>query len=197
MMSIAHLLEDFGAHSRGQPMMMTDLLLEEIRLEAYESGFKAGWEDADKDHAQDVRQISAELAGNLRDLSFTYHEACAGLMAGLQPVLRGMVDTVLPEIARASLGVWVVEQLADLAREGLQKPIHIVCAPTNMQALDALLPEYDDPPVVLSAEPSLSEGQVYFRFGGTEYEINLDSVLAEISTAMSGFMSQTDKKESA
>ena len=39
-MSVSHLLEDFGALTRGDMVEMTDVLLEEQRLEAFEKGYQ-------------------------------------------------------------------------------------------------------------------------------------------------------------
>lgn len=193
-MSIAHLLEDFGHTPEDEAHPMSDLTREELRLEAFEAGFKAGWDDAVKTQQEDTRRISADFAGNLRDLSFTYHEACTGLIEALRPVLSGMVDTVLPALARQSLGPRVVERLEELAREGLEQPFQIVTAPANLEALEGLLSDREDLPAVLRAEPSLGDGQVHIRFGATEHEIDLDSVLAEISAAMTGFLFKPQKE---
>lgn len=193
-MGIAHLLEDFGALAEGDPVSLTELSLEEVRLEAFENGYKAGWDDAAKAQKDDLKRISTDFAGNLRDLSFTYHEACSGMMSALRPVLTGMVETVLPKLAHQTLGARVVEHLEGLAGKAMSQPVEIVTAPQNLEALEALLDGRSDLSVVLRAEPSLGEGQVDIRFGGSEHEIDLDSVLADIGSAMTGFISQTQKE---
>lgn len=193
-MGISHLLEDFGSQGEGDPVSLTELSLEVVRLEAFENGYKAGWDDAAKAQDDDLKRISADFAGNLRDLSFTYHEACSGMLAALRPVLTGMVETVLPKLAHQTLGMRVIEDLEELARKGLSQPIEIVTAPANLEALETLVAAHDDLPAVVRAEPSLGEGQVHIRFGAAEHEVDLDSVLADIGSAMSGFVSQTQKE---
>lgn len=194
MRGIAHLLEDFGALAEGDPVSLSEESLEEVRLEAFENGYQAGWDDAAKAQKDDMMRISADFAGNLRDLSFTYHEACNGMLAALRPVLTGMVETVLPKLAHQTLGARVVEHLESLASEALAQPVEIVIAPANLEALETLLEGRDDLPTRLRAEPSMGEGQVHLRIGATEQEIDLDSVLADIAQAMSGFVSQTQKE---
>lgn len=193
-MGISHMLEDFSAQAEGDPVSLTELSLEEVRLEAFENGYKAGWDDAAKAQEDDLRRISADFAGNLRDLSFTYHEACSGMMAALRPVLTGMVETVLPKLAYDTLGARVVEQLEQIARSGMSQPVEIVTAPSNLEALETLLAGHEELPAVLRPEPSLGDGQVHIRFGTSEHEIDLDSVLTDIGTAMTGFISQTQKE---
>ena len=42
-------------------------------------------------------------------------------------------------------------------------------------------------PLVVTEEPSLSDGQVYLKFGDTETQVNLDRATAEITAAVRGF----------
>ena len=56
MMSIAHLLEDFGETHAHAPIAMDDVSLEDERLEAFEAGYQAGWDDAVKAQTEDARR---------------------------------------------------------------------------------------------------------------------------------------------
>ena len=47
-MSIAHLLDDVDAARDGHTVTLTDAALAEERLAAFESGYRAGWDDAVK-----------------------------------------------------------------------------------------------------------------------------------------------------
>jgi len=115
-MSITHMLEDFGETRRGTPLSITELSLEEERLEAFERGYQAGWDDCAKSQAEESRQITADLAQNLQDLTFTYEEAYASVMQALHPLLEQMTAAVLPRLARDSLVPRLVETVHDIAR---------------------------------------------------------------------------------
>ncbi len=84
---------------------------EEARLAAYESGYTAGWEDANAAQADDRTRMTAELARNLQSLSFTYHEGRAHVLKAIEPLLGELVGRVLPEIARELLAPLVLETL--------------------------------------------------------------------------------------
>ncbi len=193
-MTIVHLLEDFSASSGSHSIAMTDVSLEEHRLEAFESGYKAGWEDAVKAADEEASRISTDFAGNLQDMAFTLQEAQSGLLAALRPLLTGMVNSILPRLARQTLGTRVLETLDEVAREAADGPLEVVTAPQNLGVLQALIEERGIAAVRLIAEPSLGGGQVHVRAGGNEQEIDLDEVLARIDAAMTGFFDEARKE---
>ncbi|MBZ8117553.1 flagellar biosynthesis protein [Roseovarius sp. LXJ103] len=186
-MGIAHLLEDFGSTQDEHTIHLSDVSLEEQRLEAFEKGYSAGWDDAVKAAKDDASRISADFSSNLMDLSFTVQEAQAGLVASLKPLLKGMVDQVLPRLARESLGNRVIETIQSMAGEACQGKIRIITAPANLAALEALTEGLIGMDVTLLSEISLGEGQVHIEVAGDGREINLDRVLDDISKAVDGF----------
>ena len=195
-MSVSHLLENFGAYARGTPVALTDVSLEEQKLEAFEKGYQAGWDDSVKAGSDDTRRVSADFAQNLQDLSFTYQEAHSAVLGSLRPLLDQMVSTVLPAIAQKTLGLQLSELLQSLVSEHGAQPVEIVAAPTNIATLEGLLDASDQMAVTAVEEPSMAEGQVYIRFGTQEREINITDVLAAIEQAVAGFYEQ-DQRESA
>lgn len=193
-MSVSHLLEDFGAFARGTPVALTDISLEEERLEAFEKGYQAGWDDSARALSEENRSLSADLAQNLKDLSFTYHEAHTAVLNGLRPLLDQIISAVLPALAHQALCAQISELLHEIARDHSGQPIEIVTAPANIPALEALLQEEGVLPVSLVEESSLADGQAYLRFGHQEREIDLDSVLTAIEQAVTVFFNQTERK---
>lgn len=189
-MSIAHLLEDFGAGTRGAPLAMTDVSLEEERLAAFEKGYQAGWDDAVKAQSEDARRITADLAQNLRDLSFTYEEAHGAVMAALRPLLMEMARTVLPRLAQDSLVPRIAEMLHDQARALGRQPVEIAAAPGDLPRLEQLAGGGKGPDVTLVADDTLAAGQVYLRFGESEAELDLPGLLAGITEAVTGFFDE-------
>ncbi len=104
-MSIAHLLEEFDDLGDGaSDISISEMKLEEEKLQAFERGYGAGWEDASKAEAGDREKLTSDFANNLRELSFTYQEAYGQMVRSLEPLLTRIVSSVLPEIARKSLG---------------------------------------------------------------------------------------------
>lgn len=193
-MSVSHLLEDFGAYARGTPVALTDVSLEEQRLEAFEKGYQAGWDDSARAANEEHRTVSADFAQALRDLSFTYHEAQRAILNGLKPLMDQIMSTVLPSLVHQTLCAQISELLHELAQEHSNQPIEIVTAPSNIPALEAMLQEQDTPPVSLVEEDSLAEGQAYLRFGSQEREIDFNAVHTAIEQAVTGFFDQTERE---
>ncbi|MDH3263665.1 MAG: flagellar biosynthesis protein [Paracoccaceae bacterium] len=169
--------------------------VEDVRLAAYEKGYSAGWEDAVAAQSDDQVRIRDDLARNLRDLSFTYWEARAHLLGGLEPLLRGMVDRVLPEIARATLGAAVVAEIKAEAGRLASAPVSLEVSPANRAAVEAALGAEPALPVTLREEPSLADGQVHFRFGGEERALDLEALLGAIRALVADFLSASDASD--
>lgn len=195
-MGLARILEDFGTYDPAPDARfeLSDVALEEQRLEAFEQGYKAGWDDAIKAQGDDQTRVAADFARNMQDLSFTYHDASNQLTKALNPLLTQVVEKVLPELAHATLGMQVVEQITDMAKTQAGQPVEIVVSPTNATSISALAEQELGMPISIVEESSLGEGQVYLRFGQVEREINLDQVLGGISDAVDAFFHQTEQE---
>ncbi len=166
---------------------------EEIRLEAFEKGYKAGWDDAAEAQSTDADRISADFAHNLNELSFTYHEVRTTILKSLEPLLRQMIDKVLPKMVQGTLGGHVMEQLNELASNGADIPVELVISPENRPALEKLVENAEGLPLEIVDEPSLGSGQVFIRLGETETEIDLDNVISGFAGALDGFFDFNDK----
>lgn len=167
---------------------------EEIRLEAFEQGYKAGWDDAVAAQAADQDRIGADFARNLNELSFTYLEVRATILKSLEPLLREMVGKVLPRMATESLAPLVLEQVIEMAGAHSSVPVELVVAPSNLHALQRLAEGQDSLPLNILEEDSLGEGQVFIRLGEVETQIDLDGMLSGFSSALDGFFEINDKE---
>ncbi|MCB2124432.1 MAG: flagellar biosynthesis protein [Rhodobacteraceae bacterium] len=168
--------------------------LEEARLQSYEQGYAAGWDDAVAAQDGEIARLRADLGRNLEDLSFTYHEAHSHVLRTLEPLLHDMVTKVLPAIARESLGHVVLDHLRPLARELAGAPITVVANPINRPLIETLLTAGSEFPLSFADEASLGEGQVYLKLGEAEARVDLDGVIAAISAAVSAFF-RIEKQE--
>lgn len=191
--------EDFGAAKRRKseaeksstessrdmvPASVTAQKIEEARNEGYETGYKAGWDDAVNAEEETRARIGAELARNLQDLGFTFHEARSHVIKALEPLLGEMVDTVLPELVTQTIGQTIIEEVLPLAETASDAPIEILLCPNNKPAVEALVTGALPMALTFIEEPSLSEGQVFLRLGTKERKIDLDGALDRIRVAI-------------
>lgn len=188
-------LEVFEADGRptaNDAVIVDASALEESRLQAYEQGYAAGWEDATKAREEDQTRVKADLARNIQGLGFTYHEARDHVLSAIGPLLQDLTERLLPDLAKQALAPVVAEALMPLVGKAADNPIELVMNPAARPAIESLLEQTSGLPLVLKEEPTLGEGQVYLRLGGNggETRIDLDRALAEIATAVRDFFGQ-------
>ena len=183
-------LEVFNADekpNRTQTVVLDRLALEDEKLASYDSGYRAGWDDANAAQTEDQTRMRAELARNLQTLSFSYHEARSHILKAIEPLMLQVVGRLLPEIARETLAPFVLETLMPLA-EGLgDAPVTLVLNPVSRAAVEALLEQATGLPITIQEEPTLGEGQVFIKLGLAEAQVDLDQATADIAAAVRGF----------
>lgn len=172
---------------------ITPDMVERARLEGYETGYKAGWDDASRAEAENQGRIGADFARNLQDLGFTFHEARSHVMHALEPLLTGMVERVLPELILQTMGQTVVEELLTLAADAADAPIDVMVNPASRAALEAHLANDSSVPFSLVEEPTLAEGQVYLRSGKIERQIDFTTAIERIGAAIDGLYELNEK----
>jgi hypothetical protein len=173
--------------TKTQTVVLDRVALEDEKLASYDTGYRAGWEDANAAQSDDQSRIGADLARNLQSLGFTYHEARTHILKAIEPLMVEIVGRLLPEIARETLAPFVLETLMPLA-EGLgDAPVTLVLNPAARAPVEALLEQATGLPVRIEEEPTLGEGQVYIRLGSVETQVDLDKATADIAAAVRGF----------
>ncbi|PHR00028.1 MAG: flagellar biosynthesis protein [Marinosulfonomonas sp.] len=187
-------LEEFSTHIvSNDPKLATNTSLEEHRLEAFEQGYKAGWDDAAAAQSEEQSRVATDFARNLQELSFTYHQARGKILGSLEPLLKEMVSKVLPKLASDNLSQIIVDEVLAVSQTQTEAGIQIVISPSNRPALERLLEMQDSLDVTIIDEPSMAEGQAYLRFAQTENQIDLESVLSGFSQSVDGFFEQQEK----
>ena len=169
--------------------------LEDIRMQAYEQGYTAGWDDAAAAQSEDKSRIQADFARNLQSLGFTFQEARMHVLRAIQPLLYEIVTCLLPQVARESLASVALETLMPLADEMADAPVTLVVSPASRPAVEALLEQATGLPLTVIEEPTLGDGQVYFRLGNIETRLDLDRATTEIASAVRDFFDLTEKDQ--
>jgi flagellar assembly protein FliH len=188
-MSVSHRYRNLGGSgSSDKPKEnFSNEEIEDQKLQSFEAGYQAGWDDAARAQSDQVGRVTAELGQNLQEMSFTYHEALAKFTAAFEPVMQQILDKLLPELHRASLSAHIIEQIGMLSKEAGGIPVEITVAPANVDKVKEMAGAALSDPFVVKGERSLGEGQAFVRFGSAERQIDLDTVVSGVSTAMSAF----------
>lgn len=196
---LASLLEDFGTVRSAVPAEATgpsisEAEIEGAKLESFEKGYKAGWDDAVKAQSDDRTRISSAFGQHLQDLSFTYHEAYSQVMSAVTPILVEMAGSVLPQIARATLAQHIAEQLDAMTQDIGALDVIIAVAPSRIEVVQSLLDQDFGFPIELAADETLNEDQADIRFGETERQIDLGELIASVTEAVEGFTHDSQRK---
>jgi flagellar biosynthesis/type III secretory pathway protein FliH len=172
----------------GTPLPLVEATAaEEAKVAAFEQGYSAGWDDAAAAQQGDQSRISADLARNLQSLSFTFQDARSHVLQAIRPLMLEMINRLLPEVAHEALAPTVLEALTPIADEMSDAPMTLVLNPAVRSQVEDLVSQATGLPMVIEEEPSLSEGQVYIRFGTAEAKVDLDRVTTDIAAAVRAF----------
>ncbi|MBM9596138.1 FliH/SctL family protein [Roseitranquillus sediminis] len=182
-------LEDFSvAPSEKAPApepALSEAELDAIRHAAYENGFRDGAADALASVEADETRLRADIAAAVQSLGFTYQEAVAHVMGGVAPVLRALVEQVLPAMLAETVGHAILEELLPLAEQAADIPVRVLVSKADANCLRHVLGENSPLPLAIVEDASLTAGQAHLRLAGTERQIDVAAVLQRISTALS------------
>lgn len=195
MTSLAAYLEDFGAPlSEVKGYAVSDEVLETERLESFDKGYRAGWDDAIKAKTDEGTQQADAVVQALQDLSFTYHEVHAQLLSNLSPLLDEILQKILPSLARETLGAHVVDQLSQIARDIGTVQIEIAVAPGAAERVSQLVNNAASSlPISVIETDAVPEGRADMRLGRKELSVDLSEVTAQITEAVRSVL--YDQKE--
>lgn len=195
-MSVAHLLEDFGSLTKGSVIEISEVVLEEQRLAAFENGYQAGWDDSAKASSESQGTLTSEAAQGLADLSFTYQEAYSGVINGMRPLIEQIISSILPSLAQQTLAPRITEILVDLLKTHGQAPVELVVANGVAASLGDMLSEHTSLSISVTEDPELGAAQAQLRFGQVcEQDVDLEAVISEISASMDTFFENENHSE--
>ena len=194
-MGVSHLYKDFGDRRRRdfEPNASDpDLDQEEEKLQSFEDGYKSGWDDAIAAQKQSTTAISAGLEQSLQEASFSYHEARSALVSELRQFFEPLLDSFLPALAKETLAPRLLEQIAELSSELVDRKIEIAVSPARMVAVQELCSDKLQSPFEIQPDEALLEDQVFLRVGDQEREIELQAWLTNINRCVQAFFEQLD-----
>ncbi|MEO0371177.1 MAG: flagellar biosynthesis protein [Pseudomonadota bacterium] len=196
-MSLSRILPEFGARPGQNSITLTDVSLEDQKLASYEAGYQAGWDDSARANSDAGNQVSADFAQNMGDLSMTFSEAYAALLADVKPLLTQIVDAVLPAMARETLAPRILELIEAEMDTGTGRDVTLFAASEDCAFLRPLINGLDQTmSVELQSDSTLVAGQVRLSFGSAqEQELDTAALIAGIQTALHGFFDTQDTAE--
>ena len=164
-----------------------DVDVDALRSNAYEEGYKSGWDDCHSEHLKSDQAISSDLARSLREVETTYRDARSDVLSAIKPVIDTIIEQLLPKLAAGGLGAMVAHELMPHLQAASELEPELQCAANMVPVLQKLVEDRDDVSVRIRPEPSFSGGQVALRLGAEERHIDLSAAIEEIGQELSSF----------
>lgn len=158
--------------------------VEKLRLEAYEAGYRSGWDDCAASAQEDLARVGAELERNISDLGFTYYEARNQMMAEVKALLGELFGELLPGLARHALQERIIDDIGEALDAALEVPVELTVSPNVSATIEGLLPNAAALPLRLVQDESLADDQAFMRFGETETSYDFGALVGRLLTAL-------------
>ncbi|MFW5654233.1 MAG: hypothetical protein ACOCYW_01115 [Roseicyclus sp.] len=191
-------LEDFGtstgarsfdvaAETTVSPEPLPETGLEGGNLDAFEQGYRSGWDDCTANEVEERRRVGADLATALAEVSMTLDAARDEMMTALEPLFEAIVSQLLPAIVAEAVTPVVVDELRRIAAERCARNVDLLAAPATCPIIEKLVEATPDLSVSVIPEPALAEGQVTLRFGEQRRDVDLSQAAAQMAEAIRSF----------
>lgn len=157
------------------------------RQEAEAQGFEAGWQAALAQAALDDTKLHADLAKHLQALSFTWAEARTHVILAMQPVIAGMIDQLLPALARDTLRPIILDWLAQHIETAADQPAHVTVHPKALSQIAGILADTPGLPLKFHTDATLRLTEVLLRARDQEASVDLTRVIDDMAKACDTF----------
>lgn len=178
-------LEDFTRDAPFEPVESTDFL----------RGLEEGLGRAAVGTAAQEQEALMKVAATLGDMAFGYAEARAHMMATLQPLLKQLSETILPQIAHQTFGAHLVEAVTAAFDESVDEPVSISVMPGTAERLNDTFSGEQGVNFIFVEDPNLSSGQAVLRQGAHHRFLDLPSLTTALQAALDG-LSTPERKVS-
>lgn len=166
--------------------------LEDSRLEGFEQGYQAGWEDAEAARSQTEAARRDEVIAALKAINLTFSAARAEVLQALAPLINELVARCLPQVARGALPGFVTEALAPWVAEGITDGVSLICNPEDGGLLQDLSAAVEG--LSLQEDPGTPPGEVWLRSAAGEQRIDTAAALAEVTRCIEEFFTLAEQE---
>ncbi|MEP3845833.1 MAG: hypothetical protein ABJM43_10895 [Paracoccaceae bacterium] len=194
-MTLSHLYQNFGDQKPPKQTSTNESrdAVEDEKLQSFEDGYKAGWEDAVNAQSQARDHIDNEFAKSLQEISFSFHEARMSLKKEIGEVMEPIFLKLLPTISHETLVPKVIEYIQDLANQIAERPIEVAVSPNRMVTMQSAFEEQIQEPFTILPDEGLEKDQVFIRVGNVEHAIDLETWNADIHNLISSHLEFSQK----
>jgi flagellar assembly protein FliH len=161
--------------------------LEGGNLDAFEQGYRSGWDDCTANEVEERRRVGADLATALAEISLTLDAARDEMIAALEPLFEQIVAQLLPAIVAEAVAPLAVTELRRIADERCAARVEVLASPATCPIIENLVDATPDLEVSVIPEQALAEGQVSLRFDAQRRDVDLSLAAAQMAEAIRSF----------
>jgi flagellar biosynthesis/type III secretory pathway protein FliH len=191
-------LQNFSASASASPTLFLPRdRLSQIKADALQVGHDRGYQQARDELDAQNSETASLLSDKLQAIAFSHFEARKSVLDTLEPLIRQMVDLILPALASDALADVVAAQVLSVAALITDSPIRVSCAPENAAALEAMiarLPEFPVP-VMVVGEAELQPLEVRLTTSESERHLDIARILDGIRDGVSEFYKLATKEK--
>lgn len=158
------------------------------------AGHAAGLADGLDMAAQRQGALTEEILQALTDLTFTYTEARAQVLASLAPLLQCLLDRILPDLVPDVLRMAILEALMEAADGDSRMPLVVRVHPAQVASIAPLVGAMPGQGPVIEGASGLGPGQALVEGAGGETLLDADGLLVAIRQSISA-LSETARNE--
>ena len=159
-------------------------------LDAFEQGYRNGWDDCIANETEERRRIGSDLAATLSEMSLAAEEMQREILSDLAPLLDQIAEQLLPPLAAEALAPVVMEQVRSIVAECGPVEIELLAAPEKCRPIEAVLQASTDLAVRVLPEPAFAEGQVSIRISDQRRDIDLSEAAERMADIIRAFAAE-------
>jgi hypothetical protein len=166
-------LESFEQYDDGSAIPSAD----------YDAGYQEGFAAASAASQVDQNALQQELVQTISELGFGYAEARAQLLESLEPLFSAVAQKLLPQVGHDTFGHLLIEAVCDAAVLDAENTPVLHIHPTQRNSIVKLVEEHALD-IKVCDDPDLTAHAAWIRHENKETCLDVDSLLAKISTAL-------------
>ncbi|KPQ17988.1 MAG: flagellar assembly protein FliH [Rhodobacteraceae bacterium HLUCCO18] len=165
---------------------------ETVGLDAFDQGYRSGWDDCIANETEERRRIGADLGAALSEIALTAETVRRELLASIAPVLEGIAGQLLPRMAAEAVAPILVEEIRTIVAGQDPLGLKVLASPQKCTSIEALIEASTELAVTVVPEPAYAEGQVSIRFADQRRDIDLSEAAARMAELIRAFAAGTD-----
>ncbi|MEV8465924.1 hypothetical protein AB0T83_03900 [Fluviibacterium sp. DFM31] len=188
-------LRDFSVRASEPDQFDGDMATTEgLKLEAFENGYKSGWDDARNALEADKLSFCSTVQDAIEASKATYEAACQDIVQDLEPLLCGLARKTLPRVAQTHFAEIVLDLIRDSLANSGDAQLEIQANASTRTEVAALLPPEMAEAVQISTDGDLTDGQVITSLNGATRLTDVSRMLGEIETHIESFFASHRKE---